>query len=202
MLPADPAVGFYSPWFRFSCCGLTATTVRPIRAGFVLFQDYDRGRTWQGPHCFMGLNSAPELSGLILTPRTDALIEGSHACLLMLSARPDHAFTDRVFCARTRDGGQTFQWVGWLVPPSDPYRAVMPATVSGAKKSLVSVIRRRAVPEDRCWIDAYGSGDGGLTWEPLEKWGTRAQETAIRRAPPTCQWPAVLAFTGAGIFAR
>ena len=46
----------------------------------------------------------------------------------------------------------------------------MPATVS-VQKSLVSVIRRRAVPEDRCWIDAYGSGDGGLTWEPLGKVG-------------------------------
>jgi hypothetical protein len=135
------------------------------------YYSYDRGSTWQGPYCFKGLNSVAELSGLILTPRTDSLIEGSQACLLMLSARPDHAFTDRVFCVRTQDGGQTFQWVGWLVPPSDPYRAVMPATVSWAEKHLVSAIRRRAVPEDCCWIDAYRSENGGLTWEPLGKVG-------------------------------
>jgi hypothetical protein len=131
----------------------------------------DRGRSWHGPHRFSGLEGVPELARLILTSRTDVLLLDSNSCLVMLSARPDNAFTDRVFCARSGDGGRTFQFAGWMVPPADPFRAVMPATVACPDGQLVSAVRRRAVPADRCWIDAYASADGGSSWRLLGKVG-------------------------------
>jgi hypothetical protein len=139
--------------------------------GGAFYYSYDRGRTWHGPHRFAGLTETAEFSALRLTPRTDYIVEDGQTCLLMLSARPDDSFTDRVFCAKTRDGGLTFQPLGWVVAPSDPCRAVMPATVRCGPASLVSAVRRRAVPEDRCWIDAYASEDGGQNWACLGKVG-------------------------------
>jgi hypothetical protein len=137
--------------------------------GGSFYTSLDRGRTWNGPYRFSGLETEPALAGLIFTPRTDVLVLDSRTCLVMLSVRPDNAFTDRVFCVRTRDGARTFQFAGWVVPPSDPSRGVMPATVFCPPGRLVSAVRRRAVPQDRCWIDAYASVDSGGSWELLGK---------------------------------
>jgi hypothetical protein len=143
------------------------------RGGF--YYSYDRGRSWQGPYRLNGLRTAPELDGLLLTARTDYVISGNSSALLMLSARPDNAFTDRVFCARTRDGLRSLQFAGWVVPPADPFRAVMPATAALTPDRLVSVLRRRAVPGEACWIDAYRSQDGGRSWRFAARVGETGQ---------------------------
>jgi hypothetical protein len=141
----------------------------------------DRGRRWHGPRRFNRLEEAPELSEMrIFTPRTDLVVFSPSSCLFMLSARPDQTFTDRVFCARSDDGGLSFRFVAWVVPPSDPHRAVMPATVNCGGGRLVSCIRRRATPEDRCWIDAYVSEDGGASWS----WCSQVGETGGANGNP------------------
>jgi hypothetical protein len=91
-------------------------------------------------------------------------------------------------------GGATFHFLSWVVPPEDPYRAVMPSTVRldapsldrGAPgplfagpgdaalerrgpdvRILVTAIRRREPGTERCWIDAYVSRDDGASWSFL-----------------------------------
>jgi hypothetical protein len=131
----------------------------------------NRGDTWQGPCSFGSLTDHPELRGLDITSRTDYVVQGPQECLLMMSARSAGASLDkdRIFCARTSDGGRRFHFVSWVVPPTDPDRAVMPSTVQSGSGQLVTAIRRRQGGGQRCWIDAYGSADNGRSWKLLCK---------------------------------
>ncbi len=152
--------------------------LRPVGIGYLaserkqgaFFISQDRGKKWQGPYCLGSLAECEELRGAELTQRVDYIVNGPEDCLLMLSARkPDGWGTDRVFCARTTDGGLTFNFVTWVVPLSDPYRAVMPTTVRCSATKLVTVIRRRDMDKNDCWIDAYVTQDNGNHWSHLSR---------------------------------
>jgi hypothetical protein len=166
-----PAQGFRSsPRLALRCTAIGYHGGDDPRGGF-LFSD-DRGHRWQGPFHFTGLADAPELRGWEMTARTDYLLSGDNDGLFLLSARqPNQAGTDRVFCARTRDSGRRFEFLGWVIGPDDPHRAVMPATVRCTADRLVTVVRRRQRGADRNWIDALGSDDGGRTWRSLGRVG-------------------------------
>ncbi|MHC4333063.1 MAG: sialidase family protein [Planctomycetota bacterium] len=135
------------------------------------FFSYDRGHTWGGPYgpYELGNFGEPNADSWERTPRTDYIVNGPNDCLVFMSVRSGGFGTDRAFCVRTTDGGQTFQFQGWIVPPSDPYRAVMPSTVRCSSTKLVTALRRRAVPDDICWVDAYVSNDNGVSWTFLSK---------------------------------
>jgi len=143
------------------------------------FVSSDRGHQWQGPFRFEGLEAAPALRGLILTSRTAVRITGPRSAQFLLSARdPRLGRTsnrlDKPFVAETQDGGRHFRFVSWVVPWSDPYRAVMPSLVDLGNGTLVVALRRRdpRAPEDSpSWIDAYGSDDGGRRWHFLSRVG-------------------------------
>jgi hypothetical protein len=175
----EKPTNFTAPGFAMRVVGIGYHGTDEPKGGFYLCAD--RGRTWRGPYGFAGLSAHQALLGLEMTPRTDYLVNGPLECTLFLSARKPGAFGgDRVFCARTRDGGRTFTFVSWVVGPSDPYRAVMPSTVcysdtASASKKLVSAVRRRDMHGDkrreRAWIDAYSSDDEGLTWSFLSRVG-------------------------------
>ena len=142
-----------------------------FRAG-VFSISYDRCRTWTGPY------RLPTF-GAELTARTDYIVNGASDCHVFLSAAaPDVAskMSDRAFCARTTDGGETFQFLSWMTSFDDKARSVMPSTVRCSPTTLVSALRRRIDTkrpngEDahRNWIDVYRSTDDGLTWEFLSK---------------------------------
>lgn len=149
------------------------------------FQSSDRGRSWRGPFALTGLLEAPELAGWEITARTDVLEEGPQRCLMMLSARNGGWLTDRTFCARTTDGGRTFQFVAWVVPPSDPARAVMPATVSLRNGGLVTLLRRRLKAHQGCWIEAFGSSDQGSRWRSLGRVAHTGEDNG--NPPALCQ---------------
>lgn len=136
----------------------------------------DRGRTWQGPYAL------PDFNVGTLTARTDYLVQGPADCLLFLSARDSRVqvdsaeLQDRAFCARTRDGGKTFEFVGWMSDEPLTVRSVMPATVRLANGGLVTTLRRRfdlptGYRNDINWIDAHGSDDDGRTWKFLARLG-------------------------------
>lgn len=134
---------------------------------------YDRGRSWQGPYRLPDFR----LKGK-LTARTDYIVTGEQECLLFLSAKDDTVqagIQDRAFMARTSDGGKTFQFVAWMTDAPRSVRSVMPSTVKVGPSQLVSVLRRRLDPpgdgprNDLNWIDAYGSNDGGQSWEFLRR---------------------------------
>lgn len=131
---------------------------------------YDRGRTWRGPHAL------PDFGVGDLTARTDYLVQGKAECLLFLSARDRRVqvdgeeLQDRAFCARTRDGGKTFEFVGWMSDEPLTVRSVMPTTVRAADGALVTTLRRRfdlpsGYRDDVNWIDAHVSTDEGRTWQ-------------------------------------
>jgi hypothetical protein len=137
----------------------------------------DRGRSWSGPYAMKGLEFVLELDSLELSPRTDYLVNDDGSLQVFISARVPEIFgSDRLFCARSEDGGQSFTLQSWVVPREDPYRAVMSSTVRCSGTKLVSSIRRREIGTDRCWVDAYVSVDNGNTWEFLSKVGDTGPE--------------------------
>ncbi len=152
------------------------------------FLSQDRGRQWQGPFTFDGLEQAPELDRLVLTSRTSYVAMGPSSLLVLLSARDPRlgrlsGRLDKTFVARSDDGGRHFRFAAWIVPWSDAYRAVMPSTVQLAPGRLLTVLRRRdpRAGEDRlCWLDAYSSIDGGTSWAFLSRVG----ETGLQNGNP------------------
>jgi hypothetical protein len=134
---------------------------------------YDRAKTWHGPHNFGDFGQ-----GLKLTSRTDYVVNGHGDALFFLSAESDEVragkYKDRAFCARTVDGGRSFQFVSWINDEPRTVRAAMPSTVRVSPTGLVTTLRRRvdlpaSFRADICWIDAYGSGDNGHSWSLLSR---------------------------------
>lgn len=162
--PCPGGLDFATPNLALRCVG-SAYHGSEDKAGS-FFVSTNRGRDWRGPFQFSGLNQAPEQQGREQTPRTDYLPLGGGSCLVFLSSRPagGSMTADRAYVARTDDGGASFRHLAWIVPPADPFRAVMPATVLVGKDDLVTAVRRRTNGDERFWIDAYFSRDGGQHW--------------------------------------
>jgi len=132
------------------------------------YYSYDRARTWRGPFAFPDFKLGDKL-----TSRTDYVVNSAADCTLFLSVRDEQVqsgIPDRAFAVRTRDGGKTFKFLGWMAGAEPPVvRAVMPATVRAADGTLVTLLRRRydlksSFRNDLNWIDAFTSRDDGDTW--------------------------------------
>jgi hypothetical protein len=150
------------------------------------FYSLDKGQNWSGPYVFGYLFDHPELTGKQFTARTSYLVNGPLNCFLFNSVRslgiPGHqvSLTDKVFLTQTINGGQSFQFVSWVVPPTDGSRAVMPAPVRLSTSTIVAAIRRRNDNFPSCWIDLYQSKDNGQQWSFL----TRIGETGGHNGNP------------------
>jgi hypothetical protein len=141
-------------------------------SGQGLFVSNDKGKQWQGPFFYNGLNVGE------ITARTDYLVNGKNDCFFFLSAKDTSVsatLQDRAFCARTIDGGISFQFVSWMAE-TDTIRSVMPATVRISERHLVTVMRRRYDCFDysqkrlaQNYITAHQSLDNGKTWSFLSK---------------------------------
>jgi hypothetical protein len=140
------------------------------------FYSLNKGFSWKGPYTFGNLLSHPELIGKEFTSRTGYLVNSSSECFLFLSVRNseskklDVSTSDKVFLAKTSDGGISFEFVSWVVPPTDPYRAVMPSPVRISHNKIVVALRRKN-NEEVCWVDCYSSENNGQSWEFLSKVG-------------------------------
>ena len=163
------AINFDQPGFALRVFGIGYHGTNDPEAGF--YYSTDRAATWNGPYDLGDIAALPEFEGKELTPRTDYIMLSERECLGFISARvPDTGMTDKIACIRTRDGGLSFEFLSWMVPLDDPYRAVMPQSVLVSKDHIVAVVRRRVVDDgSQCWIDAYHSLDGGTTWDFLSK---------------------------------
>ena len=147
--------------------------------GDEFYISYDRGGKWQGPYEF-GEFGLPEGELSQIVSRTDYLVNSADDCFIFTAVKKpgkSRTRTDRAFCMRTTDGGKSFQWVSWIVPPTDPYRGVMPQTVRCSKAKLVTAVRRRWGKGNSCpcWIDSYVSNDHGKSWSFLSKVGDTGQ---------------------------
>ncbi len=193
--PIDAPINYKQPGFAMRVVGAAYHGAEDGRAHF--FYSYDAGKSWSGPHGFGDVLGWPELaaSGLDqLTPRTDYIVYDSSKCVLFFSARKDGKFaSDRLFCIETTDGGKTYQFLGWVIGPAgsavnpekvalfdeadknpafNECRAVMSQSQKLEDGTLITTMRRKHVVDggdDKHWIDAYISTDGGKTWKFLSK---------------------------------
>jgi hypothetical protein len=142
----------------------------------------DRGRSWHGPHGFVGLE---DLFGepMLNTSRTRVLGD-----LLFMSRADGRAWgSDETLCVQ-HCGGQ-FRPIGTVC--ADRARAVMPAAAE-LDGRLVVVCRRRNTNRRGGWIEAFKSDDAGHgTWRSLGEVG----ETGCRNGNP----PALVALPGGAL---
>jgi hypothetical protein len=136
-----------------------ALTVRmtDVNAGPSRFYySLDRGATWDGPF------RLPLFGARGVAARTDYVVLGQHDCLLFLTASKPNGREGRPFCARTQDGGKTWNFVGWIGPEPKGY-AIMPSTVRIGEGEFLTAIRCRV--GSRSWIETYRSRDLCRTWQ-------------------------------------
>ncbi len=157
--PVDPpgCVNFVHPDFALMCArtGLKAG----VRSFF--YTSTDRCRSWQGPY------KLPMYGQAGIAARTDCIISGPHECTLFLTANKRNGKEGRVFCARTTDGGRSFDFLAWIGPEPEGFH-IMPASVRLSARRILVAIRCCDDPGNffvsRHWIDLYASDDDGETW--------------------------------------
>lgn len=134
------------------------------------YYSYDRGASWSGPYQLGDLNDEEPLRGMILSPRTDYLVQGERACVIFISAKTSHeGASERIGMIKTEDGGLSFQFVTWVTPEPDEARAIMSQTVQLTNGRLVLTYRNIFKDERKATIEAYVSEDRGLTWSHLSQ---------------------------------
>lgn len=122
------------------------------------YTSHDRCKSWQGPYTF----SVPGVEGICT--RTDLIPLGKQDCLMFGSCgKKNDGKEGRVFCARTIDGGMTWNLVSYIGPEPQPGGfAIMPSTVRTATGTLLCTIRMGK--PDAC-IQLWRSEDLGKTWD-------------------------------------
>ena len=78
--------------------------------------------------------------------------------MLFLTASKPDGHEGRPFCARTTDGGRTWNFISWINPEPKRY-AIMPSTVRLGGRELLTAIRCR--DDISAWIETYRSLDNG-----------------------------------------
>ena len=131
------------------------------------FYSYDRCHTWKGPY------TLPTFDRKGIFARTDYIINGKHDLQAFLTAAEDEGGEGWPFCARTRDGGLSWEFQGWIGPQPDPRGgyAIMPSTLRLKNGALLSMIRRRGIFDEgkRWWVEAFLSPDDGKSWYHLDQ---------------------------------
>ena len=141
----------------------------------------DRCRTWDGPYAL------PMFGQTGVAARTDYLPLGPSDCLLFLTGNKADGREGQTFCARTRDGGASFEFVSYIGPEINGEGwAIMPASLRLPDGGLL-VARRCGEPVGggrpwRHWIDLYRSDDEGASWRYLS---LPAPNAGINGNPPT-----------------
>jgi hypothetical protein len=171
-------IDFIHPDFALLCArtGLRAGT----RSFF--YTSIDRCRSWQGPF------KLPTYGQTGIAARTDCVVSGPKECTLFLTANKRNGHEGRIFCARTTDGGGTFDFLAWIGPEPPGYH-IMPASVRLSPSRLLVAVRCCDAPANpdarRHWIDLYTSDDDGKTWvawkRPVPDTGRGGNPPALTR---------------------
>nr|MBA2354817.1 exo-alpha-sialidase [Acidobacteriota bacterium] len=123
--------------------------------GAWLYASRDRGAVWEGPY------QVPAFDTPGLDPRTDYLVTGPRTLIAGMTAFKPSGKEGRPLAIQTRDGGRTWQRLGWIGPETDGFR-IMPALARLGDDELYAVVRRR--DGQRHSLEGYRSDDAGLTW--------------------------------------
>ena len=120
----------------------------------------DRGRNWKGPFIFPGLGT-PGIIG-----RTSYAVEGPRQCTVFLTAaKPNHK-EGRPICARTSDGGKSWELIGWIGPEPEGY-AIQPSGLRLDANHLLAAFRRNNPAGAD--IPLFESSDNGSTWAEISR---------------------------------
>lgn len=122
------------------------------------YYSYDRGRSWKGPF------KLPNFSARGIAARTDYIVNGPDDCMAFLTAAKRNGQEGRPLCARSTDGGASWDFISWIGPEPKGF-SIMPATLRLSDRDLLTVVRRRE--GRKRWLAAYVSLDNGLTWKHL-----------------------------------
>ena len=126
-----------------------------------LFYSMDRGRSWKGPYAF------PLLGQRGIAARTDYIVNGPRDAFVFLTASKNNGKEGRPLCARTRDGGLSWNFVGWIGEEPRGF-AIMPSTVRLSESRMISAVRVKQ-DQGHDWIDVYETRDSGAHWEYLTR---------------------------------
>lgn len=122
------------------------------------YYSIDKGKTWSGPY------SLPDFGTPGIAARTDYLVNGKNDLTMFLTAAKSNKREGRVIAVRTRDGGKTWTFEGWVGPePEGNDFAIMPSSVRLSKTEILTAVRHRT------FIDLYRSTDDGKTWTFVTK---------------------------------
>jgi hypothetical protein len=148
--PLSEPIDFTAPGFAF--------TLRFHKSGPAYFYySNDRGHNWAGPFDF------PALGTPGIRARTDYLVRGPKELTVFLTATKENGDEGRPFCARTKDGGLTWEFMSYIGPEPKTF-TIMPATLALDENTFLTTVRAQE-SEMRNWIDAWISRDNGLNWE-------------------------------------
>jgi hypothetical protein len=137
----------------------------------------DRARSWQGPYR-LGDFGLPGISA-----RTDIVPLGPRDALFLLTAVKTNGDEGHVFAIRTRDGGQSFSFEGFVGEEPQGF-AIMPASLRLPGGDILSFIRCSAMVDGvrRGWIEQYRSSDAGRAWTLV---GRPVPHVGYNGNPPT-----------------
>ena len=129
-----------------------------------LFYSYDRGKMWTGPFNF------PMLGQKAIAARTDYIVNGKRDAMVFVTAAKPNGREGRPLCARTTDGGLHWEFVAWIGPDPGEGFSIMPSSLRLSKTELLTAVRHEdSLRHGPNWIDAYWSGDNGVTWKFLSR---------------------------------
>jgi hypothetical protein len=166
-------IDFTHPDFALMCA---KTGLRAGATSF-FYTSTDRCQSWDGPY------RLPMYNQTGIAARTDYLVSGPAECTLFLTANKHNGEEGRVFCARTTNNGQSFDFLAWIGPEPEGY-AIMPASVRLSSSRILGAVRCRETIDQtaRCWIDLYASDDDGASWTYINR---PAPDTGRGGNPPT-----------------
>ena len=124
---------------------------------------YDRGHSWSKP------SKLPDFNTPGTSARTDYILDGERECLLFVTAAKTNGKEGRVMCAKTTDGGISWNFVSWVAPEPKEGYDIMPASVRLSQDEVFVAIRKKSS------IGGYLSSDNCKTWlrltDPVEDTG-------------------------------
>jgi len=133
-IPLDRPMDFFATRLRHD------TPVQGHQQGASrLWFSNDKGKTWNGPFDF------PLFGFTGVAARTDYIVRGKREALVFLTAAKNNGREGRPFCARTTDGGMTWERLGFMGDERRASRSCLPPCCS-QKASCSLRFGSKAIP--------------------------------------------------------